>query len=119
MHLRDSDHFVLLILVQDNYRIIIFDASTLKDTASLKSHVTFVDGQDRPSDRYLRLHFQRCLLVSACGGNPTEDYEDQAINVFMEELGVYDNEMDTTDPRWTTPLGVEVYAYLIRRKMAE
>ena len=37
----------------------------------------------------------------------------------MEELGVYDNEMDTTDPRWTTPLGVEVYAYLIRRKMAE
>jgi hypothetical protein len=105
--------------VQDNYRIIIFDGSTLKDAALFKSHATFVDGQDRPSDRYLRLHFQRCLTVSACGGNPTEDYMDQEINVFMEELGVYDNEMDTTDPRWSTPLGVEVYAYLIRRKMAE
>jgi hypothetical protein len=22
----------------------------------------------------------------------------------MEELGVYDDEMDATDPRWTTPL---------------
>jgi hypothetical protein len=37
----------------------------------------------------------------------------------MEELGVFDNEMDTSDPRWSTPLGVEVYAYLIRRKMKE
>ena len=35
---RDSDHFVILILVQDNYRIIIFDGSALKDASSLKSH---------------------------------------------------------------------------------
>jgi hypothetical protein len=116
---RDSDHFAFLILVQDNYRIVIFDGSMLKDAKSVKSHITFDDGQDRPSDRYLHLHFQRCLTVSACGGNPTEDYEDQEIDLFMEELGVYDDEMDTTDPRWMTPLGVEVYAYLIRQKMAE
>ena len=48
-----------------------------------------------------------------------ESYKDQEIDLFMEELGVYDDEMDTTDPRWTTPLGVEVYAYLVRQKMAE
>lgn len=106
--------------MQDNYRIVIFDGSEclLKGATSLKSHITFVDGHDRPSDRYLRLHFQRCLTVSACGGNPTEDCKDQEIDLFMEELGVYD-EMDTTDSRWTAPLGVEVYAYLIRQKMAE
>jgi hypothetical protein len=91
----------------------------LKGATPLKNHVTFVDDHDRPSDRYLHLHFQRCLTVSACGGNPTEDYKDQEIDLFMEELGVYDDEMDTTDPRWTTPLGVEVYAYLVRQKMAE
>ena len=91
----------------------------LKDATSLKSHATFIDGNDRPSDRFLSLHFRRCLTVSACGGDHTEDYGDQGINVFMEELGVYDDEMDTTDPRWATPLGIEVYAYLIRQKMRE
>ena len=44
--------FVFLILVQDNYHIIIFDGSTLKDATSLKSHVTFVAGQD---DRIARV----------------------------------------------------------------
>jgi hypothetical protein len=29
------------------------------------------------------------LAVSVCGGNPTEDYKDQEIDLFMEELGVY------------------------------
>jgi hypothetical protein len=48
-----------------------------------------------------------------------EDYHEQDADLFMEEMGVYDNEMDITDPRWATPLGVEVYAYLIRQKMAE
>ena len=109
--------------MQDNYCIVIFNGSErmLKGTTSLKSHVTFVDGRDRPSDQYLRLHFQWCLTVCACGGNPTEDYKDKEIDLFMEELGVYDDEMDTTDPRWMTPLGVEVYAsaYLVRQKMAE
>jgi len=105
--------------MQDNYRIVVFERSeSMKGHAPLKSHLTLVDGHDRPSDRFLRLHFQRCLTVSVCGGNPTEDYKDQEIDLFMEEFGVYDDEMDTTDPRWMTPLGVEVYAYLIRQKLA-
>jgi hypothetical protein len=44
------------------------------------------------------LHFQRCLFVSACGGDATDDYEEQEIDLFMEELGVFDNDMDITDP---------------------
>jgi hypothetical protein len=48
-----------------------------------------------------------------------EDYKDQEIDTFMEELGVYDGEMDTSDPRWSTPLGSHVHAYLIRQKMTE
>jgi len=38
----------------------------------------------------------------------------------MEELGYYDGEMvDTSDPRWSTRLGLHVHAYLIREKLAE
>ncbi|KAF8524097.1 hypothetical protein BU17DRAFT_63456 [Hysterangium stoloniferum] len=73
----------------------------------------------KPSDRFLRLHFQECLAVSACRGDVMEDYHEQEIENFMEELGVYDGEIDTGDPRWSTPLGSHVHAYLIRQKMAE
>jgi len=49
-----------------------------------------------------------------------EDYKDQEIENFMEDLGVYDGEIDTNDPsRWSTPLGSHVHAHLIRQKMAE
>ncbi len=49
-----------------------------------------------------------------------EDYEEQEIENFMEELGYYDDEMvNTSDPRWSTPLGSHVHAYLIRQKLAE
>jgi hypothetical protein len=37
----------------------------------------------------------------------------------MDELGVYDNEIDPSDSGWSTPLGVHVNAYLIRQKLAE
>jgi hypothetical protein len=82
----------------------------------LKVHVTFIDGEDRPSDRYLRLHFQRCLAVSVCGGDPTEDYAEQEIEQFMEELGMYGNTMDFSHPDWKTPLGREVYAAYVRER---
>ena len=85
--------------------------------APLKSHFTPVDRSDQPSDRFLRLHFQRCLVHSAGRGDVQEDYKHQEIQVFMEELGVFDNEIDFRDPRWSTPLGIEVHAQLIREKM--
>jgi hypothetical protein len=106
--------------MQDNYRIIMFEGpECLPGGVPLKSHLTLVDGYHRPGDRFLRLHFKRCLAVSACRGDVMEDYEEQEIENLMEELGVYDGEMDTTDPRWQTPLGVEVYSHLIRQKLAE
>ena len=106
--------------MQDNYRIILFEGpECLQSGVPLKSHLTLVDGPHRPGDRFLRLHFKRCLAVSVCRGDITEDYEEQEIKNFMEELGIYDSEMDTTDPRWRTPLGIEVYAHLIRQKLAE
>ena len=75
--------------LQDHYRIIIFEGSEcLKNGAQLKSHLTLVDGPYRPSDRFLRFHFQQCLGVSACRGDITEGYEEQEIeNNSMEELG--------------------------------
>ena len=106
------DHFTFLNLTQDNYRIIVFEGSEHMRKAC-KSHVTFVDGRDRPSDHYLRLHFQQCLTVSVCGGDPTEDY--QEIELTMEEL--YD-EMDFSDSRWKTPLGLEIHANLVRKEIA-
>jgi hypothetical protein len=106
--------------IQDNYRIIIFEGSErLNSSASLKSHLTLLDGPYRPSDRFLRLHFKECLAVSVCRGDVMEDYRDQEIESFMEELGVYDDEIDTSDPRWSPPLGLHVHAYLVRQKMAE
>jgi|SRR5882724_43747 len=105
--------------MQDNYRIVLFEGSERLDGGMpLKSHLTLADGPLRPSDRFLRLHFQRCLAVCVFGGHPTEDYRDQEISLFMEELGVFDDEIDTTDPKWETPLGKEVYADLMRQKLA-
>jgi len=65
------------------------------------------------------LHFQRCLAVSAFGGDVSEDYKEQEIVGFMEELGVFDDEIDATDPRWGNPLGTEVYSYLLRQKLEQ
>ena len=103
--------------IQDNYRIIVFEGSERLST--LQSHLTLVDGSDRPSDCFLRLHFRECLAVSACRGDVLEDYQDQEIENFMEELGVYDGVYDGSHPKWTTPLGVLVNAYLIRQKIAQ
>jgi len=106
--------------VEDNYRIIVFEGSeTLIGGTPLKSHLTLKDGPHRPSDRFLRLHFTRCLRVSVCRGDVLEDYEEQEIENFMDELGVFDNEIDPGDPRWATPLGSHVHAYLVRQKMKE
>ncbi|KAF8522970.1 hypothetical protein BU17DRAFT_86573 [Hysterangium stoloniferum] len=106
--------------VEDDYRIILFEGSeSLNSGVPLKSHMILLDGPYRPSDRFLRLHFQECLAVSVCRGDVLEDYRDQEIEIFMEELGIYDDEIDTGDPRWSTPLGSHVHAYLIRQKMAE
>jgi len=117
MYVIDLDHAAFLILTQDNYRSFVFDKSErMLDAAPFKSHVTFAEGQDRPTDQFLRLHFQRCLAVSVCGRDPTEDYEEQEIGLFMEELGLYDDTMDFSHPDWETPLGREVYAALVREQ---
>ena len=42
-----------------------------------------------------------------------EDFQEQEIENFMEELGeTWDNEIDPDDPGWSTPLGSHVHAYL-------
>jgi hypothetical protein len=88
------------------------------DSVPLKCHLSLVDGPHHPSDEFLRLHFQRCISYSACGGDPGDDYADQEISNFMDELGIYDNEINSTDPRWLTPLGQQVHAHLLRQKLA-
>ena len=102
---------------QDDYRIIVFEGSERLKT--LQSHLILVDGLNRPSDCFLRLHFKECLAVSACRGDVLEDYQDQEIESFMEGLGVYDGEIDGSNPKWTTALGVLVNTYLIRQKIAQ
>jgi hypothetical protein len=105
---------------QDNYRIITFEGSeSLNSGAPLKSHLAIIDGANRLSDRFLRLHFNECLAVSVCRGDVMEDYEEQEIENLMEELGVYNGAIETSDPKWSTPLGSHIHAYLIRQKMAE
>jgi len=49
---------------------------------------------------------------------PKEDYEEQEIDHFMEDLGIYDDEVDFSDPRWSTSLGREVHSFLVRDKLA-
>jgi hypothetical protein len=110
--------YVSQVFCQDHYRIVIFERSEcFKDAPPLKSHLTLVDGPHRPSDQFLRLHFQRCITVNACGGDIRDDYNQQDIDGFMDELGVFDNDINTADPRWETPLCREVYSYLLREKL--
>ena len=90
----------------------------LSGDAPLKTHLTLSDGPNRPSDRFLRMHFERCLAVSAYGGDIRFEYQDQEIDAFMDDLGIYDDEIDYSDPRWLTPLGMEVHSYLVRQRLA-
>ena len=101
---------------QDNYRIVLFDKRDCLN-GPLKSHLI---PSDDGMDRFLRLHFERCLSVSAFGGDVREDYEEGEINQFMDELGVFDEDgIDSTHPGWQTPLGREVHAWLLRRRLLD
>ncbi|XP_006457001.1 hypothetical protein AGABI2DRAFT_122876 [Agaricus bisporus var. bisporus H97] len=105
--------------VDDNRRIVVFEGSeSLNNGAPLKTHLTRSHGSDGPNDSFLRLHFKECLAVSVCLGDVREDYEEQEIEIFMEDLGVYDNEIDPSDPRWSTKLGSYAYDCLVRQGMA-
>ena len=92
---------------------------SLSSGIPLKSHLTLIDGPYRPSDKFLRMHFRKCIAVSVCCGDVLDDYDEPVIEGLMEELGVFDNEIDPSDPRWSTPLGSHIHAYLVREKMAE
>jgi hypothetical protein len=103
--------------IQDNYCIIIFEGlELLNGSNQLKSHLTLANGPNQPSDKFLHLHFMQCLRVSICCGNVSEDYEEQEIDNFIE--GVYEGKIDNTDPRWSTPLGVQVQTQLISKERA-
>ena len=56
------------------------------------------------------------LLVSAVARS-WKITKSRRLENFMEELSVYDGEIGNGDPRWSTPLGSHVHAYLIREKM--
>ena len=65
--------------LQDNYRIVVFEGSESLKGVPLKNHLTLLDGPHRPSDRFLCLHFQQCLVISVCRGDVAEDYEEEEI----------------------------------------
>ncbi|KAF8624197.1 hypothetical protein AX17_007186 [Amanita inopinata Kibby_2008] len=100
--------------VDDNYRIIVFEG--MECPSMLQSHLILRDGV-HPPDHFLRLHFKECLVVSVCRGDVLEDYEEGEIENFMEQLGVYDKNMDYNDQRWLTPLGIHIHADLLRQRM--
>ncbi len=105
---------------QDDYHIILFKGSeSLKSGKTLKHHLNLTDGPHRPSDQFLHLHFRWCLAVGVCCGDVTEDYEEQEIENFLAIMMVKWWILISNDPRWSTPLGLHVHAYLIREKLAE
>jgi hypothetical protein len=94
-----------------------FDNREYLQGVPLKSHLLHNDVSNPPSDLFLRLHFTRCLTVSACRGDIKEDYRVEVIEAFMAELGVYDRQIDLTNIGWTTPLGREIFTYLITQDL--
>jgi len=102
--------------VDDNYRIVVFEGGEHLNMSN--NHLILGPSPDRPGDYFLRLHFQECLAVSVCRGNLAEDYEEQELGSFLEEVGFYDDEMDDSNPKWSTSLGILVRAHLIRERMA-
>lgn len=102
--------------VDDNYRIVFFvpydeyapfDPRTYLDISS--------DDPLRPSDMFLRTHFERCLLCHFPGGDVRSDFWDYDLNDFCEQMGVFDNDVDPNDPEWQTTFGKEVWGMLIRQ----
>ena len=78
---------------KDNYCIILFEGlESLKSGTMLKCHLNLIDGPHWPSNQFLHLHFRWCLAISVCYGDVMEDYEEQEIENFIEELGYYDGE---------------------------
>src|SRR6266545_6553379 len=78
----------------------------LKDAMPLKSHITF-DGHKRsvPPFALPTVPYCQCMW--------RRPHEEQEIDLFTEEFSVFDDTMDMSDPRWTTPLGIGVYADLV------
>ena len=64
------------------------------------------------------MHFEQCLAVSAYGGDVRDDYKEQEIDEFMEDLGIYDDEINYSDARWLISPGMEVHSYLVRQRLA-
>ena len=78
-------------------------------------HIT--DSQIRPKDRFLRGHLFQTLSVHLLGGDVQDDFGD--LSDYLQNLGIYDNNIDPSDPEWETLLGREVWAMLVRSQLAK
>jgi hypothetical protein len=92
---------------------------------TLKTHLNIQNMQDQREemDRFLRLHFEHTLGMSALGGDITEDYDEDAYDKFMFNMGADEDgnlsDLRLTGPEWETPLGIEIHRFALQEKIAE
>jgi hypothetical protein len=81
-------------------------------TLKLRTHLAVSDHPDHPGDEYLRAHFLWCLVINLIDGDVKFDYQQEEVPNFLNEMGDHIEDIDKTDDRWKTPLGVRVHEWL-------
>src|ERR1700760_509168 len=110
--------------LQDDYRIVAFEDVPKHLTLCPRLCLQNVGEEDRQIiDKYLRLHFQHSLGMTAIGGDTREDYGDDAMEEFLWDMGIDVEEdgledlsgISFDDSRWQSEVGREVFRFIFAR----
>ncbi|RDB20728.1 hypothetical protein Hypma_012128 [Hypsizygus marmoreus] len=110
--------------LDDNHRIVCFD---IRDevTMSVKTYLMRpVNEHGSLRDDFLRAHFVRCLVVNTCNGDVSDQFPENAMQHFLEQVGYPENvedlglnekEMAEIRAEWDTEIGQVIQSWISER----
>ncbi|KAL6306469.1 hypothetical protein BKA93DRAFT_824007 [Sparassis latifolia] len=106
--------------VEDNCRVVFFGLydSYAHLLPQIPSNLP-LDTESGPIRERLKEHFTRCLASNILGGDIHDKYDGFDLKGYLDDMGYYEDGIDSSDPAWQTELGKEVWELLIRRRYAE
>ncbi|KAF9519400.1 hypothetical protein BS47DRAFT_1337155 [Hydnum rufescens UP504] len=106
------DKFAFGIDVDDNYRIVQFVRPSPEFDISQVGTFENPEGQPKPYDECLRLHFHYCLrMYVSCPPPGVQTYSMAEIEDLQDAVGMFERDEDPPprdDPIWDSDLGREV-----------
>ncbi|KAF9504433.1 hypothetical protein BS47DRAFT_1355169 [Hydnum rufescens UP504] len=106
------DKFAFGIDVDDNYRIVQFVKPSPEFDISHVGTLKIPEGQPKPYDECLRLHFHYCLrMYVSCLPPGVQGYSIEEIEGLQAAVGMFERDEDPPpldDPIWDSDLGREV-----------